>query len=768
MKFYLLFLKHQTDQSFLRTIATILAVILTTLIFLTAASLGRGIIERFQKNDLISGILSTATPIQETSRNDTMYLSVYDTKYGNESIKEVGVKKKIQSTVLPRGLTDLPAEGELWVTPGLGRLIDANADLAKRYSQYTVLPTFPSELAASPDSLMVLYQLPQKAIGVHNQDVLATTTGALREAYSRQDSTRTVLIMTLSLLAGVILIVPVLLLITQTARIGIVQREKKYAALSLVGATRSQVRLLLLMETLPIGLIGAVLGIAIFIFLGLPIVANMTIGDGRLWLGDLSLPFWVYAAVAISTVICVAIASVQSIRRINLSPLAVTRTHNEFRDPTPFSLSPLAFGLSGLYILSTFCRSWYKDNPEPGSIILAVLLLLVVLGIYLAGPYLTKWLSILVLSFSNSASVMLAANRLRSLSRKTFYSIGGVVLALFVGSLMMTLLATLQATDDKNRAPNYSDAVLKDLDPLRLPLQATIYPPSGDSSKLIEHFLDDPVLSNLVSAHYMQKTFIEKSDLNNELSNPLRGDYYESCLIFEQRTKRECPEGVEPTKPFIAMLQADQSLMQASRFKVQYINVNISTGTITDKGYVLIAKNPLFFAKMIDRYYDIASTYHLSTGTILTAEFGKLDTLDHSAIINGIGGIILLVISIVVITGGLSLLVSVTGGIFERKRTFIRLRLLGAGLSTLAKSLSFEILIPLSILSLLVVGLGVFSCYCVLATFSAFDDGTLLFRLPNADFWIGLATAVLLCVIFSLINLPVLSKIVTFEEMRSE
>lgn len=68
--------------------------------------------------------------------------------------------------------------------------------------------------------------------------IITTSTNKLRDVYQKhslQNSSQLTVVHTSLLLAGIILITPILILVVEATRIGIVQREKKYAVLSLVG-----------------------------------------------------------------------------------------------------------------------------------------------------------------------------------------------------------------------------------------------------------------------------------------------------------------------------------------------------------------------------------------------------------------------------------------------------------------------------------------------------------------------------------------------------
>lgn len=769
MNIYRLLLKYPSGQSFFRAVATVSAVILATLIILTTLSLGQGWIARDQKANLATNLFPATTSAPTDDIQNPVYFSTYDTEFNSLPIKEIGIRKTNPSDILPGGLT-APSDNELWVTPGLKRLIDTNPTLTERYARYDVKASFPSGLAPSPDSLMLLYQIPEENLSTENSQIQAVSSEELWNRYNRQaqqNKDDTTIRLTVPLLAGVIIITPVLLLIAEIARIGIVQREKRYAALSLAGATRTQIRLFVAMETLPLSLFGSILGIAIFIFVGMPILINTPLGDSTIWLTDLNLSLVALFVVGIVIVICSVLAGLQSVSPVKISPLAVTRTLGDIKKPSFLSVIPLLVGVAGLSALAAFGRSWYKDNQEFGTYIIIGLVLAIILGIFVAGPYLTRSLSHVLLRLPRGGSMIMAAHRIRSVSRKEFHSISGIILALFVGALLMTMLATIQATGSKYQTDQAS--IAENGNPLQNPLQVSVLLPPTGSDQLIKNLERDTELSTLTSNRYIQKSFIENYDVTDESATPLAGSYYESCTVFTQRTGLSCDNNIQADSPFIVTLQlAHTAESEFAQLKPQFTSVSSVAGTITDDSYVLVAKDHQSLGRIVDRVYNITSDYHLKSGAQISIDYTRSNDGSSIAAISGLEKLTVIILVIAMLTGGLSLLTNVTGGIFERKRTFIRLRALGAGIGALARSLSIEVLAPLCALSILVVGLGIFSCYCLLSIIGAFSDGYIIFSLPSTALWLGLVATIILCVLVSLLNIPVLSKLINFDEMRSE
>ena len=559
---------------------------------------------------------------------------------------------------------------------------------------------------------------------------------------------------TIIIAIGVILITPVLVLVTEVARINITQRERRYATLSLVGATTHQIGLIITIEALPLGLVGTALGLLLFTQFGIPMLSQISLNGSAFWMSDLGLPQPIYGIIGVLIAVCILLSNLQVVRRIKLSPLIVSRSNGVKKHPSMLSAIPLIAGIGGLYLLSGYGKSWYADNTATGSIVIASLLLLIIIGIVMCGPYLTYLLSFAMEKISQRASGILATYRLRLTSRNTFRSISGIVIALFVGSLLVTLLAIVQHSSEK-RSETVPIVSLLSIDKLQRPLQIKITESSKEIDEaLISKLENNTALADLATQTYIQKYFQAKGDEENAL----QGNYYDSCQQLQRRTQLLCPDSFSG-KPIITVQQITVDSSGTMRAQTRIVDVNAVNGEISTNSYVIVAKNQAAYAQMIELAENIASSYRRKTGAVVTVGYSSLDTMNSAAQIKSLSKLIVTILAVVIATGGLSIFVSVVGNVYERKRTFIQLRIFGANLSNLICSLAAEIAIPLTMLSAVAVSLGILSCYFLLLTINAFHNDQLTFTFPDVHFWVALFAANLLCVSLSLIAIPILAQI---------
>lgn len=763
MTIVFLFLKHLRGQSLFRLVATILAVILATFILLATLSLGQGWLERNHKQSLLSSLTadSEASP-QKTYDKNSVYISSYQSQFETLTVEEIGIYTTAQS--LPDDIKNLPEKSTIWVTPALKKAINTNPDLAQRYAGYNIQTSFPQSLSPSSDALSLLYQLPKDTITTSKAPLRVVSSSEIQRLYTDRESST--LANTALLLAGAILITPILLLITEIAKIGITQREKRYAALSLAGATKGQIRLLLAAETIPPSLIGAFLGVFIFIAIGLPFLATLPVAGDTFWHADLLLPAYMYIIICAIVVTCSALASLQSVASINLSPLAASRTDTDVHKVRSVTILPLLIGTLGLYLLSLFSKEWHKSDPAAGSIALTIVLLLIIASITFAGPYIVSRFAVVIGVLAKGAPSTLAARRLLSKPRKVYRSINGLVLTLFVGSLLATLLGTIHASANTYIVETEKAASSQNTSFLQLPLQVTVSLPNADKS-IVQKLQNTPELSNLISDSYTQQLFTANAAAEDS-DTPTTGNYYSSCTAFKQRTNLPCDETVR--RSFIVTPKIPETIDGKADFSFEplFTPVDAAQGTINDESYILVAKDRQSLSRVVDIVYTATSSYHMRTAVPVTVEYTQDTSDDSLAVVRDAESLITAIFTIALITASLGICVSVLGGVFERKRTFMRLRILGARTSTLAISLLAEILLPLSLLLVIAIALGIFVCYCVLSITGLFEISYMSFSLPGMEFWVALAIATLLIMSILLLIIPILAKLTNFDEIRSE
>ncbi len=547
------------------------------------------------------------------------------------------------------------------MTPALKQLIDTNQSLQERYRDFTIKDTFPESLAPSPDSLMLLFYIPDTTLKNPRAQLRVTSVDAINRIYDAQkakNGSQAQIAYTALMVVGVMLATPVLILITEVARIGMAQREKRYAVLSLVGATIKQVRVMIVLEALPLSLVGVIIGSLLFVWVGTPMFSSIPLGESTLWKSDLNLSGLVYGFIGGLAVLCVLLASLQAVRQVKLSPLTASRMNGVKKYPSKLTTIPLLLGIGSLYALATYGEAWYANNMSAGGFLLATLLLLIIFGIFFCGPYIAYILSFGIACTARRVEGVLAVHRLRSVSRNTFHSISGVVIALFVGTLLATLMATIQHSSAAQTKTSTSDMIAANQ--FQQPFQVNIVESSMESidNTLVSNLRNSDELRSLSAQMYLQQTFREQGGGDS----PLSGNYYDSCWQLQQRTQIMCHDGT--TGPVVAAPKITNGNSGDALFEQEAIPVKDTMGDIFAGSFVIVAKNQEAYNRSIELTENIASMYQRKTGTIVDVLYSQSNKPSVITYINNMSSLIMATLMVVIVTGGLSVLTSVIGSMY--------------------------------------------------------------------------------------------------------
>ncbi len=138
--------------------------------------------------------------------------------------------------------------------------------------------------------------------------------------------------------------------------------------------------------------------------------------------------------------ICVPVlsvlASVLSLRRVRISPLGVSRRTTP-PPPSVWRILPLLLGIA-LYVAGIALTNKQSIGTPlyPG-------LLVVMVGLVVGGPWLTAQAAKLLRRVRGTASAVLASRRLTDNPKAAFRSVSGLVLAVFLGTLIAGLMPAI-------------------------------------------------------------------------------------------------------------------------------------------------------------------------------------------------------------------------------------------------------------------------------------------------------------------------------------
>jgi hypothetical protein len=331
-------------------------------------------------------------------------------------------------TPIPPTLDALPSDGEVLVSPALGRLLRSAPILGQRYGR--VVGTVGEGALAGPDHLLAIRGVSADEAAISGLPVVEFAKQAPRVLRSGAVEQVSGTVRLIILLGAVAILTPVVLFIVMATRLSAASRDRRLATLRLAGAATSQVHGLAAVETLIAAAGGVIAGVGLFF--AARRLATYLSPDGRWFPSDLTPGLASAAAVVICVPLAALIVAQAALSDVARSPLHVSRRAN----PQPvraWRLLPLGASIALLgYVLST-------DAAQPaggGEVLVMVAFLLLLLALVYTGPWFAR-ASGLLLARARGAARLLAGRRLAADPRGGFRAIAGVVLAILVTTVFV-------------------------------------------------------------------------------------------------------------------------------------------------------------------------------------------------------------------------------------------------------------------------------------------------------------------------------------------
>ena len=582
--------------------------------------------------------------------------------------------------------------------PGEYYLSKALADAVAEYPEDNILARFgkntkylgviPSEYTASPDALMIVRGASAEEVAESDAftksqgqpsyfaDVYRTDANGLKSD-AKIDPVAVIVFG----VGGTILLFPIVIFVSVATQLGAAQREKRYAALRLIGATKRQVGRVLMLESLLASVVGVIIGLGAFWLLQAPL-QDFKMDGMRFNPSDLALTGTQYALIIGLTLGLTMFVNWRRMRRAQISPLGVSRSVEKVKKLRAWRALVPALGIAFFAWLSSKPgRDWLDANKESAipMLLLTAALLLVMFGLILAGGWLTNKLSLLAARWANNGSMLIAGKRTAVHSRTVFRSVSGVVLALFAGSFYLTATSGIEGLNAQ---------AIKDNGFSQLKRGTAI---------VIGRSLPGDMAEQL-----QQKSYITSVA---EIYPREDGDAIR-CQDLATYTEHACPNNARPDQ--FALLNFDAPVVK----NVSLIGDKVDTNGA--KEYLVTLKSDNDIEKLRTLVTAKANQYDLTY-----AVSGTDSKKPHiNPTIREFADLAYVGIGVTLFVAVASLIVSTIGGLMERRRSLYTLRLSGMRLAQLKRLVMVESVAPLLITSVLSCGIGVWTGAVFTSTFS--------------------------------------------------
>jgi hypothetical protein len=599
--------------------------------------------------------------------------------YQGQTIERLDVAALGPDAPVPPGISRRPGAGQFYASPALAALLRAvpRDELGDRFPG-TMVGTIGDSALSGPDELAIyLGYRPSSLATVPGTGVVTAIAASpgpevftpfFRYAFG----------------VGVLAVLfPILILISTATRLAAARREERFAALRLVGATPQDINVIASVDAVVSALCGAVLGIGLFLAIR-PALAGASLTGTRYFAGTVTPTAWGYLGMLVAVPAASAFASLAALRRVRISPLGVSRQVS-LPPPSAWRLTTLTVGVALFVVglLVTTPRS-IGAPAYPG-------LLLVMTGLVIGGPWLTAAAARWCARVLNGASPLLAARRLADNPKAAFRAVRGLVLAVFLGTMVGALVPAVESLSATPNAAALNNVLL---DTFSLPN------PNGFGPGLAPR-----AGATLVSElRGIGGTAVYPLYLLPQATNPnYQGQYIGVVRCADLRqlgVLGRCPAGVQAvqandgdlvysdnphdsTKAFVdASNPAYTGRLAALPLQAVLVQVNDPATLERVRTYLATRAPP-----QVSTGAGAAATPPRTYGEAVAIRAGRAEVMQR---------LVYLAVALTILVAGCSLAVALGGGLVDRRRPFTLLRVSGTPARTLYRVLFLEAVVPLA------------------------------------------------------------------------
>ena len=670
---------------------------------------------------------------------------------------------------VPPGVPRLPRAGEFYASPALSALLRGTPrdQLGDRFPGSQV-GTIGERALTGPDELVVFIghspaELAEVPTAFRVEEIATAPGKQVWSPYFRD-----------AFVAGALaFLFPILILIGTATRLAAARREERFAALRLVGATHRQISVVASVDAIVGALLGTVLGIGIFLLVR-PALAGTAITSARYFQDSVTPTALGYAAVLVAVPIAAAVAALLSLRRVRISPLGVTRRTTP-PPPRAWRLAPLLLGIA-LFVVGLVITSPRSIGAPafPG-------LILILLGLVVGGPWLTAQAARVLARSVSGASTLLAARRLADNPKAAFRTVTGLVLAVFLGTVVAGLLPTVDATTATPSANALSDVLIAPftLSPIcgnTVNCNGGI--PGGRSREVRGDPKSGPPVSDGLPARTGAALLAQLRGIRGAEVFPIysvppdgvgRGPEANDATIACDSLSRlavlgTCAPGVKAVRVHAFALYGDNPTFSTqaiagpnlgntpvsddfSRLSLQSVLVRVDSPTTLERVRTFLSSHtPLSESGTAPRTFGEAVKARVAVGTIVQR-------------------LAFVAVALTLLVAACSLAVAVGGGLVERKRPFSLLRLSGTPSSTLYRVVYLEGILPLVTATVVAAATGY--GISVLTVGKLSPKGTPV-PTPGHVYYLTMGIGLAVSLVVILVTLPLLNRITEPSNARFE
>ncbi|MHC3473431.1 ABC transporter permease [Streptomyces sp. 7R007] len=446
-------------EGWTRALLTAVGVGLGVALLLLTTALPNALAARDERGMARSDITYSSTPMPKA--DDTLVVAVLDTTYRQKDVRGRALEPEGPRAPLPPGLTRFPAKGEMIVSPALKRLLasDAGKLLRERLPDRIVGTVGESGLIGSQE--LTFYR------GAENLAASLESGRVERIDHfgERQNTSERMdpVLLLLILVVLVALLMPVAVFIAAAVRFGGERRDRRLAALRLVGSDSRMTRRIAAGEALAGSVLGLVLG-AVFFLIARQIAGSVEVFDVSVFPSYLTPSPVLALLVALAVPAAAVLVTLFALRGVVIEPLGVVRAARPARRRLWWRLLLPLGGLALLYPMIGQGRTNGDFNQY--LVIGGVMLLLV--GVTALLPWLVE--TVVARLGAGGVAWQLAVRRLQLSSGTAARLVNGIAVAVAGAIALQMLFAGVQSDYTKSSGHDMDRAQMQVAVPHRVPL----------------------------------------------------------------------------------------------------------------------------------------------------------------------------------------------------------------------------------------------------------------------------------------------------------
>jgi hypothetical protein len=621
--------------------------------------------------------------------------------YRGQTINRLDVAALGPNAPVPPGITRLPRAGDYYASPALAALLrTVPADeLGERFPGKMIGTIGQAGLNGAGDLAIYIGHTPAQVNQIPGTAWVTSIYSAPGQAvFSR--------FFRIAFGVGVLAVVfPMLVLISTATRLAADRREERFAALRLVGGTPGDIRIVATVEAVLSAFLGAVLGTVIFLLVR-PALGGAALVGTQYFESDLTPTVAGYIAMLIGVPIAAAIAALVSLRRVQISPLGVTRRATP-KPPRFWRLVVLVICVGVfVYGLSKTTRDGIGRPTYPG-------VLLTMIGLVVAGPWLVAQAARLFGRVASGSSALLATRRLADNPKGAFRAVSGLVLAVFLGTMVGLLVPAVNATEATPTAGALSNVLIGQVGLSAAAGQQLISGISAIPGAAVYPLYERPPPGGAASPSGNAKPgpngqpggAPSGSAPPGRQRNSAAKQYYSNSVAVSCASMRaigalgQCAPGVRAVQVIDDSLFGDNPIYDTkpivdstspaysgnlTTLPLQTVLVKVNSPATLERVRTYLAVNA---PPQVGGGYGASPTPPRTFGEELQIRLARAATFEK---------IMYAAIALTLIVAGCSLAVAAGGGLVDRKRPFTLLRVSGTPVSVLSRVVLFEAAVPLA------------------------------------------------------------------------